>query len=194
LRRILLGIITIISLVVLAACSSSEESINTGSASDLVPQGSSQVETHAASENKESEEVAEVGFEMDGGKIEEAANVPVSEQEAILAAFSTYIESFNNEDIDSYMSVISKEPKGFSYETELQFVKDTFEQYDTARSAEDVTIIDYNEQEAQVFSSITIDLEQNSTGGKATSTGRQVTVFAKEEGNWVVTSVYFIRD
>ncbi|WP_392456013.1 nuclear transport factor 2 family protein [Chryseomicrobium aureum] len=190
------GFLALISFLLLAACSSQDEEVNSSSAGDLVPQGAGQIETHSATENTESTEgqQTEVGFEMSGESIEEAANVPQEEQAAILEAFSTYIEAFNEEDIDTYMSVISSEPKGFSYETEHQFVKDTFEQYDTERIAEDVTIINYTEQEAQVYANIGINLAQSSTGGKFSSSGRQVTVFAKEDGNWLVTSVYFIRD
>ncbi|WP_243370602.1 nuclear transport factor 2 family protein [Tetzosporium hominis] len=194
-RLVKVTTILAVLLLFLAACSSSDEAVNTDSATDLVPQGSQNIETHSADGNAVSSgEDEEVGFELAGGVIEEAANVPAEEKEAIENAFRTYIEAFNDEDLESYLSVISKQPQGFSYETEKQFVTDTFEQYDTKRSAEDITIIKYNEQEAQVYSTVSIDLEQHSTGGKATSSGRQVTVFAKEDGNWLVTSVYFIRD
>ena len=62
------------------------------------------------------------------------------------------------------------------------------------RKAEDVTVIKYNKNQAQVFASLSISLKQETTGAKLDRTGRQVTVFAKEDGEWRVTSVYFIGD
>lgn len=57
-----------------------------------------------------------------------------------------------------------------------------------------MTVIKYDKSQAQVFASLAISLEQESTGAKLDRTGRQVTVFAKEDGNWRVSSVYFIGD
>lgn len=176
----------------LTACSSSNEEVNQNSTADLTPQGKQQVETHSAQEG--SAETGEVGFEMAGGVIEEAANVPQEEKELIIDSFNQYIQAFNEEDINTYMAHISENPQGFNYEEERTFVTETFEQYDATRTPSDITVIKYSEQEAQVFAKIDIELEQKSTGGKVSSTGRQVTVFSKEQEKWLVTSVYFIRD
>lgn len=184
------GIVLTINL--LAACSPTSGETNSDSTSDLVPQGKQAIETHGAEET--STEQDEVGFEVAGGVIEEATNVPEEEKKQIIQAFQNYIGAFNEENIDAYMEQISENPQGFSYDSELQFVEETFAEYDTKRTASDVTIIKYNEDEAQVYSNLEIELEQQSTGGKVSSSGRQITVFSKENEQWLVTSVYFIRD
>lgn len=177
--------------MLVSACAGDEPAESENSTADLVPQGQPAIETHAA---KSSDQETQVGFEMAGGVIEEAQNVPEQEREQIVQAFEQYIEAFNQENIDAYMARISENPKGFDYEAEKEFVKETFKEYDTKRSPSDVTIIKYDEQEAQVFANLSIELEQHSTGGKVATNGRQVTVFTKENNEWLVTSVYFIRD
>lgn len=184
-------LVSLLIVTLLTACAGDEPAANENSTADLVPQGQQAIETHAA---KSTEEDTQVGFEMAGGVIEEAQNVPEQEKEQIVQAFEQYIEAFNQENIDDYMARISENPKGFDYESEKEFVQETFEEYDTKRQPSDITIIKYDEQEAQVFANLAIELEQHSTGGKVATSGRQVTVFTKENNNWLVTSVYFIRD
>ena len=55
-----------------------------------------------------------------------------------------------------------------------------------------MTVIDYESEAAQVFANLTIDMKERATGVSLSSSGRQVTVFVKEDGEWKVTSVYFI--
>ncbi|MFC4353585.1 nuclear transport factor 2 family protein [Chryseomicrobium palamuruense] len=184
-------LVGLLIVLLLSACAGEEQAANENSTADLVPQGKQAIETHAAESTNEEQQV---GFEIAGGVIEEAQNVPEQEKQQIVQAFEQYIEAFNHENIDDYMARISENPKGFDYEAEKEFVQETFEEYDTKRTPSDVTIIKYDEQEAQVFANLEIELEQHSTGGKVTTNGRQVTVFTKEDNNWLVTSVYFIRD
>ena len=175
--------------LLLAACSSNEDTnTNTGSVNDVAPTNTQKTTDHGASDK------SEVGFEMAGGNIEEATNVPAKEKEAILKAFDEYMEAFNEEDINRYMNTISKNPEGFNYEDEKVVVEQTFNDYDTIRTADNPTIIKYDKTHAQVFANIHIALEQPDTGAKLDRNGRQVTVFVKEDGKWHVTSVYFIGD
>lgn len=133
-----------------------------------------------------------VGFEMLGGEVKEANQVPAEEKKKIEAAFAEYIEAFNSEDLNRYMATLSKHPKGFDYEEDkTQFVK-MIKQYDDKRVITDVTVIKYSEKEAQVFANLSIERLEQATNKKVTYSGRQVTVFAKEEGAWKVSSIYFI--
>lgn len=184
-------LVTLVLVLLLGACAEEEQATNENTTADLVPQGQKAIETHGAKSNTEEQQV---GFEIAGGVIEEAQNVPEQTKQQLVQAFEEYIEAFNQEDIDLYMAQISQNPKGFDYDAEKEFVQETFQTYDTKRTPSDVTIIKYEEHEAQVFANLTIDLEQHSTGGKVTTTGRQVTVFSNENNDWLVTSVYFIRD
>lgn len=92
------------------------------------------------------------------------------------------------------MNTISENPEGFNYDDEKVVVEQTFNDYDTIRTADNATIIKYDKAQAQVFANIHIALEQPDSGAKLEREGRQVTVFVKEDGKWLVTSVYFIGD
>lgn len=182
----LLAILTLM----LSACASEENREGAGSVSD----GESSSENNAVEHEAKDQSESNVGFEMMGNSIEEAQNVPEDDKKAILKSFETYMTAFNEEDMEKYMSVIASEPEGFDYKEEQVMVKETFEQYNVQRTAEDVTVIKYNENQAQVFAALSTSLVQESTGAKLDRTGRQVTVFAKEDGEWRVTSVYYIGD
>ena len=176
--------------ILLSACASEENREGAGSVSD----GESAGENNALEHEVKDVPEADVGFEMTGDDVEEAQDVPEAEKKALLETFETYMSAFNEEDLEKYMSVIAKEPEGFDYNEEETLVKNTFGQYEVNRTAEDVTIIKYDKNQAQVFASLNISLVQEKTGAKLDRTGRQVTVFAKEDGNWRVSSVYFIGD
>ena len=179
---------TMALLLVLGACSDKEDT-KTGQGS--VDDGESVNEygsiDHGVDENQ-------VGFNIDGGEIEEAAGVPAQEKIALMDAFDTYIHAFNNEDVDEYMGTLSKEPKSFTIEEEQTYIEEIFADYEINREATDVTIVKYAEDEAQVFSNLNTKLKQKSTALETSRTGRQVTVFAKEDAEWKVTSVYYMED
>lgn len=189
-RLIIQGLTLAALILVLAACNDKEEvNSESGSVNDSTPSQTESALDHGV------EDKSDVGFEMSSdGNVEEAANVPEKEKTAVLNAFNEYIEAFNAEDMDRYLSVISKKPEGFNYEDDKNLVQETFENYDTVRTAEDVTIIEYNDKEAQVYANLQISLHEPGSGAKLDRNGRQVTVFAKEEGKWLVTSVYFIGE
>ena len=132
-----------------------------------------------------------VGFEILGDSIQEAANVPEEEKGQILSAFDEYIAAFNEKDLERYKQIISKNAKGFKYDEDVQAVSEVFTQYDVNRTAEDVTIVKYSKDEAQVFSNLKTDTKELKTGAEMSGVGRQVTVFVKED-QWKVSSIYYI--
>lgn len=160
-------------LFILTACNDKKETLDPEKAADEIEEGT-------------------VGFEVLGGEINEAKEIPTKEKAAIEAAFTEYIAAFNAEDLDRYMATVSKNPKGFDYDEDKAQLTKVFEQFDDKRTASDVTIVKYTGQEAQVFANLAIERLEHKTNAKLTYTGRQVTVFAKEDGAWKVTSVYFI--
>lgn len=175
----------------LAACNSNEDTAqNTNTAGDGAPTNTQATTDHGAEDKSD----INIGFEMAGGSIEEETNIPDEEKTALIDSFTEYMESFNEEDTARYMNTISKNPEGFNYDDEKVKVEETFNIYDTIRTAEDITVVKYNKSEAQVFSNIHTALEQTDTGAKLDQNGRQVTVFVKEEGKWLVSSVYYIGD
>lgn len=168
-------LLLVLAAFMLSACSDKEE-----------------VKTESIAED--SKEVGSVGFEVLGDEIEEAENIPEQEQESILSAFDEYIAAFNAKDIDRYIETLSKNPQGFEYDDDIEMAKNAFAQYNIERKASDKTIVKYNENEAQVFANLDIEMTEIETNAELSSSGRQVTVFVKEEGAWKVTSVYYIGD
>ena len=169
------SILAVLTLFVLAACSNKDEDLTAQEREKVIEDGT-------------------VGFEMMGGEVEKATNVPADEENAILAAFDEYIAAFNDKDIDRYMNTISKKPKGFNYDEDKLFAEQVFDQTDTKRDVSNVTIAKYDTDEAQVFANMTTHSLQLETNVEHDSAGRQVTVFIKEDGVWKVTSVFYIGD
>lgn len=175
----------------LAACNSNDDTAqNANSATDIAPTNTQTTTDHGAEDKSETN----IGFELSGDNIEEATNVPEKEKTALLESFTEYMESFNAEDPERYMKTISKNPEGFNYDAEKVKVEETFNDFNTIRTADNITIIEYDKSQAQVFSNIHTSLEQMDTGAKLEQNGRQVTVFVKEDGKWLVSSVYYIGE
>ncbi|MDS9470299.1 DUF3225 domain-containing protein [Sporosarcina pasteurii] len=135
-----------------------------------------------------------VGFSLTGDSIEEAKNIPKEEKEQILLAFDTYISTFNEKDLDAYMETLSENTKSFDLEEERAHTQSIFNEYNLVREVSDVTIVKYAEEEAQVFSVLKSSLKQLSSGLETNESGRQVTVFTKENNEWKVSSVHYIGD
>lgn len=140
------------------------------------------------------EEQDGIGFNVEDETIEEAANVPEDEKIAILSAFDTYISTFNEKDLEAYMSMIAEDTESFDKEEERAYVAEAFELYDLIREPSDVTIVKYSEEEAQVFANLQNKLKQLSSGLETKESSRQVTVFVKEQDEWKVKSVHSIGE
>ena len=165
-------LVAVLAVFVLAACGNNEKETSTEDIQKTIEDGT-------------------VGFEVLGDSIQEAANVPDDEKNEILSAFDEYIAAFNEKDLERYKNIISKNAKGFNYEEDVQAVSDVFKQYDVNRIAEDVTIVKYEKEEAQVFSNLITETKEIETGAELAGAGRQVTVFVKED-EWKVSSIYYI--
>ena len=135
-----------------------------------------------------------IGFSLSGDSIEEAENIPAGEKDQILQAFDAYIEAFNQKDIDAYFETLSKDTKSFDLEEERAYMEETFSENDLNRVATEVTIVKYTDTEAQVFSKLKTSMKQLESGYEISPTGRQVTLFTKEEGEWKVSAVHYIGD
>lgn len=131
-----------------------------------------------------------VGFSMKGGTIEEVSGVPEEEKEKILALFNEYIQASNDEDLDRYMATIAKNPKGFDYDEDRKNTQEIFETYDVTRAAENITIVKYNENEAQVYANMIVTTKEFATNNEFVSEGKQVTVLVKEDGQWGISSIH----
>jgi len=169
------SILAVLTLLVLTACSNKEDDATVKEREKVIEDGT-------------------VGYEMMGGEVQKATNVPANEEKAILAAFNEYIAAFNDKDINRYLNTLSKTPKGFNYDEDKELVEEVFDQSDTKRDVSNVTIAKYDTQEAQVFANMTTHSLQLKTNVEHESAGRQVTVFVKEDDKWKVTSVFYISD
>jgi ketosteroid isomerase-like protein len=175
-------------LLMLGACSADKESSRqSGSVDDGETTTNNGAIDHGVDDKQ-------VGFNMSGGEIEEAADVPADEKEQILEAFTVYIDAFNEKDIDKYMNTLSEHSKVFDLEEERIYMEGKFEKYDLNRVADDTTIVKYSENEAQVFATLKTTVKQISSGLEFNQLGRQVTVFTKDDGNWKVSAIHYIGD
>lgn len=133
-----------------------------------------------------------VGFSLTGESIEEAANVPKEEKEQILQAFNAYIETLNEKDIEKYLETLSE--NSYDINEERKVATELLKEYDLIREVSNITIVKYDEAEAQVYANMTTKHKQLDSGLETNPTGRQVTVFSKEEGKWKVSSHHYIGD
>lgn len=169
----------------LAGCSAEDETAtNSNSADD----GAGTNENNAVAHNAEDT----VGFAMnDEGEIQQA-DVPEAEEKAIMSVFDEYIAAFNAEDLERYGAILSDNPESFDKEEDLEALQQAFETYKTTYDTSDETIVKFEEERAEVFANITVATEEKSTGRSVEQDGRQVVVFTKEDGEWKVTSLYFM--
>jgi ketosteroid isomerase-like protein len=175
-------------LLILGACSAAKENSATpGSVDDGETITNNGAIDHGVDDKQ-------VGFNMSGGKIEEAAGVPAAEKEQILEAYTIYIDAFNEKDIEKYMGTLSKHSKVFDLEEERSYMGEQFKEYDLNREVSDTTIVKYSENEAQVFATLKTKVKQISSGLEFDQLGRQVTVFTKDDDGWKVSSIHYIGD
>ena len=128
----------------------------------------------------------------DASELKEAEGIPEEEKTAIDAAFNQYINAFNEEDFDSYMSVISKTPVNFKYEDEERYVKQIFDSVDSKRTVDNVKIINYAGKKADVYAEIKATTKDPNSDKEVTRSGKQVTVFHKKEDGWKVAAIFFL--
>ncbi|MCC5803185.1 Cif family virulence factor [Rossellomorea vietnamensis] len=128
----------------------------------------------------------------DASELKEAEGIPEEDKTAINAAFDQYINAFNEEDFDSYMSVISKTPVNFKYEDEERYVKQIFDSVDSKRTVENEKIINYAGKKADVYAEITATTKDPNSDKEVTRSGKQVTVFHKKEDGWKVAAIFFL--
>jgi ketosteroid isomerase-like protein len=187
-KRIALGI-GMSSLLLLAACSEEDKEQGTEEPKQEDVEKAEEKSKDAAPQSN-----MELSME-DIGEIKEAEGIPAEDKQAILDSFNQYIEAFNQEDIETYMKVISKTPINFTYEEEEKYVKSIFDQVDSKRTTENTTIINYAGKKADVYSEITAVTTDPDNGKEATRSGRQVSVFHKDgDGNWKLAAIFFIAN
>jgi ketosteroid isomerase-like protein len=128
----------------------------------------------------------------DASELKEAEGIPSEEKTAIDAAFNQYINAFNEEDFESYMSVISKTPVNFKYEDEERYVKQIFDSVDSKRTVDNVKIINYAGKKADVYAEIKATTKDPNSDKEVTRSGKQVTVFHKKDDGWKVAAIFFL--
>ncbi|MEK5039743.1 nuclear transport factor 2 family protein [Sporosarcina sp. FSL K6-3457] len=174
-------------LLLLGACSNKDEGTvsNTGSADDGETVAGFGTIDHGVDDKQ-------VGFNMMGGSIEEAVGIPTEEKDQVLSAFNMYIDTLNEQDIDGHLAMLSK--NAYDIEEERIFMEEQFSEYALNYEVSNVTIVKYSDEEAQVYANMKMSYKQLSTGLETNPSGRQVTVFMKEDGEWKVSSVHHIPD
>ncbi|MGG0644168.1 hypothetical protein ABE021_09520 [Sporosarcina gallistercoris] len=141
---------------------------------------------------KETKEDDDIGFSLDGGSIEEAADVPAEQKQSIVAAFNRYIDTLNEGDVDAYLETLSAD--GYDLDEERAATEQLLATYELTRTPEDITIVKYSDEEAQVFTTMETAMKDKESGKEEVSAGRQVTVMANENGKWKAKAVHYIGD
>ncbi|MBU9673591.1 DUF4440 domain-containing protein [Planococcus sp. CP5-4] len=173
-------------MLALAGCSGEEDaSVNGNTAEDGNVANENNAVEHGITDQ-------EVGFTLDDEGDIIAADVPEAEKQELLDAFEEYIAAFNAEDMDRYMATIAENPDGFDREEDQQALSEAFENYDTTYTTSDETIVKYEEDRAEVFATIDVEMNEAGTEQGMQQSGRQVVVFKKEQDDWKVTSLHFI--
>lgn len=170
----------------LAGCSSSEEPQQN---SNTVEDGNAEAENNAIDHGIGEEKV---GFTLDDEGNAQAAEVPEAEKKAILAAYQEYIEAFNAEDLDRYMTVIAEEPAGFDREEDKIALSEAFAAFDSTYKTSNETIVKYEEGRAEVYAQIDVTMKDPNSDKSTEQSGRQVVVFVKEQNEWRVSALHFI--
>jgi ketosteroid isomerase-like protein len=181
----------------LAGCGDDKQNEAANSAGDGEPGDTTTQETHTASDEKmdtttADEETNETDKKTGKAPIEEADNVPADEKTAILAVLDKQVESFNNKDVDAYMSTISETPESFDYTEEKLYVQKVFAAFDASMTPLNPMIIKYDDKTktANVFMNMESTSKDLSTGKEVSQTTRQIMVFEKEETGWKQISLF----
>lgn len=148
----------------------------------------------ACNSGNDSQEPTEqgVGFSLTEGSIEEAENIPPEERKQVLDSFDRYINTLNEKDIEQYVKTLSEE--NYDIAEERKVLSEQLDEYDIKRTVSNITIVKYNDKEAQVYADIVTNYKQLETGLETNPTGRQVTLFTKKGADWKVASVHYIGD
>ncbi|MEW9502270.1 YybH family protein [Jeotgalibacillus marinus] len=179
--------------LVVAGCSNDDSAENTGSALD--GQNGQGIDSHNSSDGLELDENGEsgIGFELDDqGNVSEAKDVPAEAEEAILDTFNSYIETFNEKDIEGYLATLSEKTGNFDLDEEREQLDQVFESFDVVREVELQTINKFEGEEAQVYSDLILTTTDPATGAEVTKTGRQITVLNLVDGEWKIVSIHFM--
>lgn len=175
------------ALLLMAGCGGGEEGNSNSADEGNAPAGQQSAIGHGTEDGA-------IGFEMaDDGSIEEASGVPEKEKTAILDTFDRYIDTFNSGDIDGYLKVLATGDDAYDPEQERAAFEQMSVQFDKVeRTPSDMTVVSYEESEAQLFANLETTLVDKETGESLTEKGRQVTVFTKQDGEWKVKEVYYV--
>ncbi|OLN24056.1 hypothetical protein BTO30_01155 [Domibacillus antri] len=186
--------------VLLAGCGDDEQTNSANSTNDGEPANTMTQDTHTASDDQSEGVTAdeksttnnEAGTQTGKAPIEEAENVPADEKAAILAVLDKQVESFNNKDVEAYMSTISETPESFNYEEEKQYVQKVFDTFDVSMKPLNPMIIKYEDETktANVFMNMESTSKDLSTGKEVSQTTRQIMVFKKEDAGWKQISLF----
>ena len=135
---------------------------------------------------------SEVGFSLEGGSIEEAANVPADEKEAILDTFTRYIDTLNAGEVDAYLETLSEE--GYDLDEERAATEEMLATTELTRTPDDITIVKFEDTEAQVFTTMKTEVKKKGSEEGEANIGRQVTVLTKDDATWKVSAVKYMGD
>jgi ketosteroid isomerase-like protein len=186
-KKIMIGLG--VSSLLLAGCNNNEGSEEN---TDKPEENTQEEQTTEESANPLEEQTAQILD--DAAEMEEPADIPEEEKQAILDAFNEYIESFNDEDVERYMATLSETPVNFTLKEEEAAVNNVFSKLDVQREASNVKIINYQGKKADVYAELEVTTKDPNSDREATTTGRQLTIFQKTDEGWKVSLIRVMQD
>ncbi|WP_456273233.1 hypothetical protein [Bacillus sp. AK031] len=172
-----------VSSLLLAGCNNNE-----GTSNENQPEENAQEQTEEQPEVNPLEE-QNAKILKDAGALEEAENIPEEEKQAILDAFNKYIESFNEENVEEYLSTLSETPVNFTIEDEEEAVNNVFQKLDVRREASNVKIINFQGKKADVYAELDVTTKDPNSDRQAETSGKQLTIFQKTDDGWKVSMI-----
>lgn len=179
--------------LMLSACSGDDDNAqkNSGSIDDGEQTNENGSIDHGVKEKGELDG-EDGGYSINGVAIEEAVNVPSEAKEAILETFERYIDTLNAGEVDAYLETLSAD--GYDIDEEREATESMLATTELTRTPDDITIVKYTENEAQVFATMKIEVKDKDSEEAEITSGRQVTVLTQKDGNWKVNSINAIAD
>jgi ketosteroid isomerase-like protein len=175
-----------VSSLLLAGCNNNE-----GTSNENQPEENAQEQTEETEEQPAVNPLEEQNAKIlkDAASLEEAENIPEEEKQAILDAFNKYIESFNEENVEEYLSTLSETPVNFTLEDEEEAVNNVFQKLDVTRKASNVKIINYQGKKADVYAELDVTTKDPNSDRQAETSGKQLTIFQKTDDGWKVSMI-----
>ncbi|MCD7034015.1 hypothetical protein LRR81_07175 [Metabacillus sp. GX 13764] len=119
------------------------------------------------------------------------AKVPANVKKEVLSMLKKNLDTFNKEDLEGYMSTLSKNPEGFDRESERQLLEDTFAQADIKSTLLTSKIIEYEKNTVTVYAECKVKVSAPAAMASQ-KISKSLNVFTKDPEGWRMSASMMI--